>query len=378
MKATSTLAMLLSLFFATNIVAQESEEPAEETKKEEEEKDPNRGRFLALPFVVTEPAIGEGLGAGLVYFHRKPDDEVQRKVTSGKKIADTGKHGKPPPTATGLFGMYTNSETYAYGIGHSGSSPTDKYRYIGAVAGMNVNATVYVNDLPIKFNMEGGFVYLHGKRRWKESNIFIGASASYLDSTTVFKTDDPIITPLLPDFSSTDIGVALSVIYDGRDDTMMPSTGQLYDLTVWNYGGALGGDFDYTTARFKWNMFHRLGKKFVLGYRFDISTAGGDIPYYAEPFVSLRGIPALRYTGKTAGVIEVEGRYDFAKRWSGIAFAGAGFVDETDLSQTEDDIYGYGVGIRFQALKEQNIWLGIDIAQGPEDKAWYVQVGHPW
>ncbi|MFT5500840.1 MAG: outer membrane protein assembly factor BamA [Woeseiaceae bacterium] len=372
-----TLALILSLVLASTAGAQESEEQAEETEKEEE-KDPNRGRFLALPFIITEPAIGEGIGGGLIYFHEKPDDPIKRKVTSGKNIAATGKHGKPPPTATGLFAMYTNTETYAYGLGHSGSSPTDKYRYIGAAAAMNINATVYLGDFPVKFNMDGRVLYLHGKRRWKDSNIFIGASASYLDSTTKFKTDNPVIQPLTPDFSATDVGVALSVIYDGRDDTMMPSSGQLYDLTVWNYGGALGGDFDYTTARFKFNMFHRLGEKFVLGYRFDFSTASGDVPYYSEPYVSIRGIPALRYTGENVAVIEVEGRYDFAKRWSGVAFAGLGFVDETELSQSEDDIYGYGVGIRFQALKEQNIWLGVDLAQGPEDKAWYVQMGHAW
>lgn len=353
------------------------EEETSEQEKEEEKKDPNRGRFLPLPFVVTEPAIGEGLGAGLIYFHRQPSEE-QPKVTSGKNLKNTSKHGKPPPTATGLFAMYTNTETFAFGIGHSGKSPTDRYRYIGAAAGMQVNATTYVNDRPIDFTLDGTVFYLNGKRRWGETNIFIGASASYLDSTTQFKNKNAAIQPVLPDFSSTDIGVALSGIYDGRDDSMMPDTGQLYDLTVWNYGGLLGGDFEYTTARFKFNTFHQFAEKFILGFRFELGWATGDVPFYAEPYVPLRGIPALRYTGDSAGVVEVEGRYDFAKRWSAVVFAGSGFVDETALSQTEDSIYSYGAGIRFQALKKQNAWLGIDIAQGPEEIAWYVQMGHPW
>jgi hypothetical protein len=37
-----------------------------------------------------------------------------------------------------------------------------------------------------------------------------------------------------------------------------------------------------------------------------------------------------------------------------------------------------GFGIRFLALKEQNFWLGLDVAQGPEIKAWYIQMGHAW
>jgi hypothetical protein len=374
-----TLALLLSLFIATTAVAQESEEPAEDTEKKEEEKDPNRGRFFTLPFIITEPAIGEGLGVALIYFHEKPDDHVRRKITSAQNIAKTGKHGKPPPTASGVFAMYTNSETYAYGIGHSGSSPTDKYRYIGAVVGMRVNALYYEGDIPFNFTLDGAVIYGHGKRRFGDTNVFIGASFSILDSTTAFRLgEDPQNSPSIGDFSSTDIGVALSGIYDGRDDSMMPNTGQLYDLTVWRYGENIGGDFNYTTARFKFNSFHRLAEKFVLGVRFEVGTANGDVPFYAEPFVPLRGIPALRYTGESAGVVEVEGRYDFAKRWSVVAFAGVGLVDETETSQTQDDINAYGAGIRFQALKEQNIWLGIDIAQGPEEKAWYIQMGHPW
>jgi len=306
--------LMLSLLFAVPVAAQENEPVAtEEAAKddgEKEKKDPNRGRILALPFVITEPAIGEGLGAGLIYFHKKPDSE-QPRITNGRDLKKTSKHGKPPPTATGVFAMYTNTETYAYGIGHSGSTPKDKYRYIGAAAAMRVNATVYENDVPFKFSMDGTVFYANGKRRWRDTNVFIGASMSYLD---------------------------------GRDDTMMPTTGQLYDLTVWRYGENLGGDFNYTTARFKFNTFHKLAEKFVLGFRFEVGTASGDVPYYAEPFVPLRGIPALRYTGDSAGVIEVEGRYDFAKRWSVIAFVGSGFVDETETNQTEDDIYGYGVG----------------------------------
>jgi outer membrane protein assembly factor BamA len=384
------LAFLL-IFFTDGRAAQETESTVPDNaaegaatvkpdgeEEEEEEKDPNRGRFLALPFIITEPAIGEGLGAGLVYFHRKPDEDEQRKVTSARNLQNTGKRGKPPAEATGLFAMYTNTETYAYGIGHAGHTPTDKYRYVGVAAGLEVRSTYYENDIPINFTLNGTVLYLHGKRRWGETNVFIGASMSYLDSTTNFKFEGGSIDPTVFDFESTDIGMALSGIYDTRDDSMMPNTGQLYDLTVWEYGDFIGGDLNYTTAEFKFNTFYEMAEKFVLGFRFEASTASGDIPYYAEPFVALRGIPALRYTGESVGVFEVEGRYDFAKRWSVVAFAGFGMVDETDFSQTEDDINTYGAGVRFQVLKAQNFWLGFDVAQGPEESAWYIQMGHPW
>jgi len=188
-----------------------------------------------------------------------------------------------------------------------------------------------------------------------------------------------MVQPTAEDSVFTDAGLAVSGIHDNRDDSMMPSTGHLLQLTVWGYDEVIGGDFDYWSSRFKANYFHQLHEKFVLGLRFEVATAGGDIPFYAVPYVPLRGIPAMRYQGETAGVVEIEGRYDFAKRWSAVAFAGKGFLNEGDSATgTEDNMWAGGVGIRLLVLKEQNFWLGLDVAQGPEEKAWYIQMGHPW
>lgn len=86
----------------------------------------------------------------------------------------------------------------------------------------------------------------------------------------------------------------------------------------------------------------------------------------------------MRYQGDTAGVFEVEGRYQLAERWAVIAFAGAGFTKADGALDTSDDIKSYGIGVRFKALKAQNVWLGVDLAEGPEESAWYIQLGHAW
>jgi hypothetical protein len=110
-----------------------------------------------------------------------------------------------------------------------------------------------------------------------------------------------------------------------------------------------------------------------------VSTVDGDPPFFAIPYVSLRGIPALRYQSRKAGVVEIEGRYTIATKWAGIVFAGAGFTNSDDVDlDTRDDIFSVGAGLRYQALQEQNVWVGLDIAKGPEEYAWYIQVGHPW
>ena len=53
----------------------------------------------------------------------------------------------------------------------------------------------------------------------------------------------------------------------------------------------------------------------------------GDVPFYGYPFVQLRGVPAMRYQDERVLNLEVEGRWQFWKRWSLVGFVGKGFAD---------------------------------------------------
>jgi len=45
---------------------------------------------------------------------------------------------------------------------------------------------------------------------------------------------------------------------------------------------------------------------------------------------------------------------------------------------TAQSIYSYGLGGRYKIFEAQNVWVGLDIARGPEETYWYIQVGHAW
>lgn len=343
------------------------------------EKDPARGRFLALPIIITEPAIGEGLGAAVLYYHGKKKIDQQQITTPGD-VAKEDRKNKPPATLTGLFAFTTNNETTGVGIGHRRTFKNDLYRFTGVFARANINTTFFLRDFPLGFSVDGNFFFANLKRRLVDSNFFVGVSASYANADIDFdSTPDDSFSSGILDFSFVDAGIAGSVIYDSRDNASMPIHGQQVDLTYWRYTETLGGDFDYWKSRLKIHSFHEIGKKFVLGLRLDTAISGGDVPFFALPFVRLRGIAALRYQGESAGAVEVEGRYNFGNRWSAVAFGGVGFAEARfPFADTEDDIRAFGAGIRFRALKEQNVWLELDVAKGPEDYAFYIQVGHPW
>ena len=105
----------------------------------------------------------------------------------------------------------------------------------------------------------------------------------------------------------------------------------------------------------------------------------GRPPFFAYPWVKLRGIPSLRYQDKIAGTAELEGRYLLAPRLEISAFTGLGYTsDDIPLFDNPNRIYNFGVGTRYKVFDVHNVWVGLDIARGPEEWNWYIQVGHAW
>jgi hypothetical protein len=354
---------------------------ASESKKKKT-KDPDRGRILPIPIFITEPAVGEGFGLVLAYFHRVKGRPDKRLIGSPDSIADTREEQAPPPTVTGVFGAYTSNETAVAGVGHMNTFKDDRIRFTAVAAVADINSTFYLNDQPFKFNLEGAFVFQETRFRFGDSRWFWGIGLSYLDASSAFRVDlpeDPL--PFLDLFRAdvSNVGLAAKLSWDTRDSTSMPGKGKYFDFAAWRYDDLIGGDYDYWDARLKFHSFHPLHEKFVLGWRAEYSTINGHAPFFAIPFVKLRGIPALRYQGEHVGVFELEGRYNFTPRWAMIGFAGKGWTSSyLDFIDTDQNIRAYGLGGRYKIFEAQNIWVGIDIAKGPEDYAWYIQVGQAW
>ena len=167
--------------------------------------------------------------------------------------------------------------------------------------------------------------------------------------------------------------------YDGRDNIFTPDKGQEADLEVMRYDQSIGGDFDYWYLNAKVLSFHELHKNFVLGLRFDGEAVDGDVPYYGYPFVQLRGVPAMRYQGERVLDLEVEGRWRVYKRWSLVGFVGKGLTwSDIRRFQTDDNIVTFGGGFRYLIARKLKMHVGADVARGPEETAFYLQMGHAW
>ena len=114
------------------------------------------------------------------------------------------------------------------------------------------------------------------------------------------------------------------------------------------------------------------------GYRLQVASKWGDVPFYELPFISLRGIPALRYQNENVYTVETEWRWNFLKRWSVVGFVGAGeaLKDYGDIFQ--DIKVSGGTGFRYFLAKQYGLHAGIDIARGPEIWAWNLTIGSNW
>ena len=221
------LLTLLLLTLPGLLFAQQEEREATNQSASDPPEDTS-GKFLPLPIIITEPAIGEGLGAGLVYFHADPGAD-RKRLTTASELNRADRKQTPPPTATGVFGFYTNNDTKGFGVGHSRTFKEDTWRLTALLADAKIIATYYISDFPFDFSLEGTIAFARVKRRFGHSNLFVGFATSYLDSEITFPLDPalPGDEPLIPGIGFRDVGASLSFLWDSRDDTMMPSSGWL-------------------------------------------------------------------------------------------------------------------------------------------------------
>ena len=288
--------------------AQEGTPPddvAEEERDSKKEKKKGKfSNFIPLPIFITEPAVGYGFGAALGYFHPRKGEEtasISPAFTTGTSPAQgTDKIKKRPPTISGVAAAYTDKGTWAVGVGHSASWKKDRIRYVGALAYANINSTFYFLDRPFDFNLKGGILYQAMKFRLGSSDFMLGPRLFYMNADAEFTLGDSAPAAFL-ERSAGDSGLALAATWDTRDNTMTPNSGQLIELVAWRYDEALAGDYNYWKVEFKALSFHQFGERFVLGLRLDVNGVDGEPPLWSYPWISLRGIPALRYQNEFAG-----------------------------------------------------------------------------
>ena len=332
--------------------------------------------FFPAPIIVTEPAVGFGLGAAVAYFH--PREELDSEVHP---------HKGPPSISVG-FAAATDNGTSLYGGAHSGVWKEDHVRYLGAIAGASVNLRFYpgskygdTEDSGIRFNVDGTFLFQQAQFRMKESNWWVGVNYLYINAENTFRDAEEEQQEELPEptFEFNQAGLGAFVEYDGRNTTFTPTKGLRALLEYRNYGDTWGSDFDYD--HYLGSIFHYtpFGQYSSLGLRLEGETVDGDVPFFGYPYVSLRGIPALRYQGESALTAEAEFLWGITPRWTLVFFGGAGKTTDIGLFGSDGEtVAAGGVGFRYRMARKLGLQTGVDVARGPEETSIYLTIGSSW
>jgi hypothetical protein len=348
-------------------------------------KDPVDGRFditasgggdsgllpLVIPF--NDPAIGAGAVAGVVYFH--PDEEGAGAPEGA---------GSGPPTMSFAGAARSDNDTWVAAGGHAAVLRDGRLRYLGIVGTASVNLDFYgigddpvLSENPLSFSLDGDLLLQQAQFQLGESRLAVGFRLTYLEANTVF---DLAPGAEVDAGRTNDAGLGIFASRDTRDTTFTPSSGGAVRGALSMFSESLGGDFDYAKFAVSSRTYLPLrDSRLILGLRADYDYVGGDAPFYALNWVSLRGVPAFRYLGNHAAVFEVEPRWKIDERWSVVGFAGFGraATDASDLDDAEG-AYNYGFGFRYLLARSLGLGAGIDLARGPEESVIMLTLGTAW
>ena len=191
----------------------------------------NKKGILLIPTIITEPAVGYGIGGAAVYFHSS---------YSAKK---------GPPSMSGVLGGATQNGTWAAGVFHAGFWKRDQIRYMGAVAKLYANVDFYApgnldvfSDVPVNLNLDSWFLLQQIKFRVAGSDFFIGGRYMLLDTYNKFEIPLDIPEYEAQEFSATLSEVSLKMEFDSRNNVFTPTRGFLLGLTGTYSDTWLGGE----------------------------------------------------------------------------------------------------------------------------------------
>lgn len=323
-------------------------------------------RFVPVPIPKSDPTIGTGMALAGIYMHPKRGDSPEARTS-----------------LSGVYGMYTDTDSWAAAVFHDGFYSGDKYRIRAILAHGEFNLSFYgignnaiLQDRPVDYKTEVTAFLPRLLFHLPSKNWFFGPRYAYVRVDNTF--DLSSLLPILPEIEvpTETAGLGLVAVYDSRNNNLWPSDGAWLELTATDYGDHFGGDFEYSKLMLKWAQYFPLTDDTTLTYRLDGQLIDGDAPFYDLASIRLRGFPGGRYRDDAAITAQVEGRWNFYGNWTGLLFGGGGRIadglDELGSSPTQ---YAGGVGIRYMIAKDQKLNVGVDMTYGDDEVEFYVQIG---
>ena len=288
---------------------------------------------------------------------------------------------------TMVGGLWTEDESDGYFAGNSSLWREGTLQTLVAGGKFDLNLELHgigadeaLDHDPLDYQLEVVGLSGEGRARLGDSRFWLALRFAYADATVDFDGPASGIPGLDPgDDDVTIAGPTVSLRYDSLDNMFTPTRGTLSDTLVSVFDEVFGGSQDFQLVQQVLIHHWRLSPAFFLGARADGNFSFGDAPFYARPYIDLRGIPALRYQGEHVASAQLELRWQFHRRFSLVGFGGGGlaWTDFEDFDR-EQDAFAEGLGLRYELARKFGLHAGLDVARGPEEGAIYVVIGNGW
>jgi hypothetical protein len=326
--------------------------------------------FVPIVSPITEPAVGYGaVLAGVFFIPKKNTDKKVFKM----------------PDIVGGAGGLTQNGTWFAGGGYAGFWKNDhiRYRGIGGYGDINLkyygNGNDYFTKNPADFTIASSFFLQQAIFRIGNSNFLLGGNYQFLKTqVTAFEESKlPFVDSM--DFNVKSSGLTFISEFDNFKNILSPNRGLKVHLGYLQNLEFIGSDRNYGRLTFYTLYYLPLTKSWFSGFRIESDLSTGDAPFYALPYIYLRGVPAMRYQGQIVLIGETEQFVNVYKRWSLVGFAGAGktYSNLAD-SQTSSSAWNAGGGFRYLVARMLGLQMGLDAARGPEQWAFYIVFGSSW
>ncbi len=249
-----------------------------------------------------------------------------------------------------LFEIYPNS---FWGIGPETPEENEEL-YDQTTHKLKVS---FLKRLPPDLNF--GFTYNFANHQVTEV-----AEGGLLDSGTILGADRTVIS-----------GIGAEFNLDRRNSTSSPTDGELFEIGAHFSSEILGATHSFNKFTLDLRNYEPLGERSTLATQIYIENNYGDVPFQGMAFFggssSARGYFYGRFLDKNMFVVQAEYRYRLKPRWNLAAFGLVGSVagDASDLLKFNSLKSGFGGGVRFKVLREQDTWLRLDIGSGKDGQS---------
>jgi hypothetical protein len=336
----------------------------------------SRHGFMPVPIIITGPTLGAGGGLNLMFLHGGLTGTV----------APNGRH--VPPTITGVAAAATENGSNLAGAYNLGFWLEDRLRTTTAFGRPDLNVDFYPDilgrELTVEENLKGWSFYQETKMRLGKSDFLLGANYLYADLDVSPQNQKLPQVEALMNFDYTLGGLAAVLEYDSRDTIFTPTRGMYGKLVARTFQDWLGSDDEFQAYSGKIFKYLPLFEDFNLALRVEAQTVGSDAPFFLYPSVEMRGIADKRYQGQHVVVGEAQLNWRVYDRWHLVGFIGSGkafgqnkLKSKVDFSDADWDS-SKGLGFRYEIARKFGMQVGVDVAWGPEETAFYITVGSAW